>query len=316
MLAKTPLAALSLLCLTAPLALGCADSTIDGYGEDEQEQTILDELDLVTPAQTDIEPTGQLCETYGSAALCLDGHSAAFCNYDVDGGGNLIFDFGACVAEMEIECVPGDVKTVDDEICGQVQASCLLDGVGVPMWAQEGCSQEGDTPLVLRFDDAPITMIDAEATPAATFDIAMSAGSCISTDWPSAATPWLAVDLDHSGSIDGGHELFGSGTDLADGSKADNGFLALAAFDGNHDGVVDARDPRFGELLLWRDHDADRRTGPGELETLTEAGVDSLAVRYGIDRECDARGNCAVERSAFSHAGGRGELVDLHLACQ
>ena len=263
-------------------------------------------------------PEGRSCQLLNQSVSCGDSELLSYCGYqeyaDAQNGFGALTQ-GPCISPDENECMPGDSRTEPsadpDDLCGGTHYSCDVVG-GEPMWVEQLCN----TPLVLRFDDAPIEMIAAEATPMATFDIDMTADSCITTDWPTAATPWLVLDRDHSGSIDGGHELFGSGTDLADGSKADNGFLALAAFDGNHDGVVDARDPRFGELLLWRDHDADRRTGPGELETLTEAGVDSLAVRYGIDRECDARGNCAVERSAFSHAGGRGELVDLHLACQ
>ena len=90
----------------------------------------------------------------------------------------------------------------------------------------------GWTPLVLNFAaDQPIEMLASDAA----FDIA-GVGVCLDSDWPSAATPWLAVDLDRNGFIDAGHELFGSGTQLASGGRAAHGFVALAPFDDDHDG--------------------------------------------------------------------------------
>ena len=276
------------------------------------------------PADESAEPTAQSCELIWAAANCLDGESASFCDLDFEAwdptmnGEEFPMAFGACIPFDEVECWPGETREVETD-CGMLEVGCSM-WDGVPAWDPAECWEDGggDTPLVLRFDDAPITMIASEATPAATFDIAMAAdgNSCITTDWPSAATPWLAVDLDQNGNIDGGHELFGSGTSLAAGGKAEHGFIALAEFDQNRDGVVDARDPRFGELVLWRDHDGDRRSTPSELQPLVEAGVDSLSLDYRDVRSCDARGNCGIERASFGHAGGRGEIVDLHLACQ
>jgi hypothetical protein len=226
---------------------------------------------------------------------------------------------GPCISPEENECEPGDRKHEGptsseediDDLCPGVDYRCDVVG-GEPMWIEELCN----TPLVLRFDQAPVEMIAQEQTPDATFDINMRADSCISTDWPTAATPWLVVDLDGNGSIDGGHELFGSGSRLTNGRHAEHGFAALAAFDSNADGSVDASDARFGELMLWRDWDADRLSTPDELEPLASAGVERLAVDYRIETECDARGNCGVQRAAFEFAGGTGEIVDIYLSCQ
>ena len=171
---------------------------------------------------------------------------------------------------------------------------------------------------MLRFDERPIEMIAAESTPMATFDINMSENTCVSTDWPTATTPWLVADLDGSGFIEGGHELFGSGTRIEQGgetTRARHGFAALAPFDSNGDELVDARDERFGELMLWRDYDADRVSSPSELEPLVEAGVEQLDLRYIVEPECDERGNCGVQRSSFAFSGGRGEIVDIYLSC-
>ena len=114
---------------------------------------------------------------------------------------------------------------------------------------------------------------------------------------------------------DGGHELFGSGSRLVDGRNASNGFVALAEFDSDGNDVVDGNDARFGELMLWRDWDADRFSTPDELSPLLDNGVTALPVEYDVAVSCDERGNCGVERASFEHASGVGEIVDIHLSC-
>ncbi|PRQ04585.1 calcium-binding protein [Enhygromyxa salina] len=266
-------------------------------------------------------PEGRACELAGEAVTCDAEGTASYCGFmevyeAQDNFGDL--SQGPCIAVDEVECEPGDYKhegpTSDptgDDLCPGVNYACQVVG-GEPMWVEQLCN----TPLVLRFDQRPVEMIAHESTPAATFDINMRADSCITTDWPTAATPWLVVDLDGNGSIDGGHELFGSGSRLTNGRHAEHGFAALAEFDSNADGSVDASDARFGELMLWRDWDADRLSTPDELEPLASAGVSRLAVDYWVETDCDERGNCGVQRSAFEFAGGVGEVVDIYLSCQ
>lgn len=261
-------------------------------------------------------PTGRACEVDGEAQSCGgDEQAVAYCGMMES---SAALEYGPCIAPEELECEPGDSKHEDEdpapddeELCPGANFNCEVVG-GVPTWIKEECN----TPLVLRFDASPVEMIAAEATPAATFDINMREGSCITTDWPTAATPWLVLDRDHSGTIDGGHELFGSGTRLANGASAEHGFAALAPLDHDRNGVVDAADPLFAELMLWRDWNADRQTDPGELESLAQAGVERLDLGFEVATECDARGNCGVQRAAFEHANGVGEIVDLYLACQ
>jgi hypothetical protein len=276
------------LALIAGVTLGACDRTMDGDG-----------------------PTGRACEMLYEAQTCGEGE-VAYCGY-VDESPAL--EYGPCMVEEELECEPGDWRhepgpADPEELCSGTDYMCDVMG-GVPMWVEQPCN----TPLVLSFDASPVEMIAAESTPMATFDIDMRANSCITTDWPTAATPWLAVDLDGNGTIDGGHELFGSGSRLVDGRNAANGFIALAEFDADRNGVVDAADPRFGELMLWRDWDADRFSTPDELTPLLDNGVRALPVEYAVEVGCDARGNCGVERASFEHAGGVGEIVDIHLSC-
>jgi hypothetical protein len=238
------------------------------------------------------------CDFEGEVRSCADRDDGAeqFC---AEFAGETMW--GPCVEVPE--CYPLE------DVC----SICDLEA-GVPRYGGEAdCGS--DTPLVLSFDGRE-PRFDAATTDS--FDLAAD-GSCMNTDWPTADTPWLALDRDGNGLIDGGHELFGSGTSLASGVRADQGFQALAELDTNGDGKVSAADERFGDLLLWSDHDGDRRSSLTELEALASRGVTSLAVEHELRARCDARGNCGVERAAFEFASDTGaaigEIVDVHMMC-
>lgn len=170
-----------------------------------------------------------------------------------------------------------------------------------------------NTPLVLVWDERAVEFSSAQT---ATFDLSgmgMSHGS----DWPTAATPWLALDRDGDGAITSGEELFGSATVLASGVRAQNGFDALSELDENHDGLVSAADARFGELLVWSDADGDRTSSTSEL---SRAGARLVSIELGheVSARCDTRGNCEGERSRFTYQDPSGALrtgtvVDVYL---
>lgn len=254
------------------------------------------------------EPEDESCDEQGASRACGEDGSVQYCDALNPGEDP---QWGPCLASTECElgdreaCFPGDETFVG------LDRTCELEG-GIPMWGMDACN----TPLVLAFEPGPVPMTTAGS---ATFDIS-GAGRCTTTDWPAASTPWLAIDLDRSGTIDGGHELFGSGTVLPDGSHATHGFAALDQLDSDGDGVITPLDERFSELVLWSDHDGDRQSTLWEMEPLSARGVESIELSYESGRDCDARGNCARERSRFSFAadgrGGTGEVIDLYLACQ
>ena len=180
-----------------------------------------------------------------------------------------------------------------------------------PDWQGSWC------PLVLSFDGGPVRLT---ATPDVPFHTG-GAVACASTDWPTARTPWLVRDLDASGTIDGGHELLGTGTRMPDEALAASGFAALAVLDGDGDGMLTPDDPEWSSLALWFDRNGNRKTDPGELQTLQEAGVEAIVVKHTSEPQCDARGNCMIERSTFAwvdHAGRpqTGAVIDIHLACR
>lgn len=123
------------------------------------------------------------------------------------------------------------------------------------------------SPLMLFFSDERPHFTGASPFPLS------SAGQ---TYWvePNAPGYFLAVDLDGNGKIDNKAELFG------DQDTEGNGFEALAPFDSNKDGVIDAKDSKFKKLVLWQDKNGDGVTQPGELETLAKKGVTKISLKH------------------------------------
>ena len=207
------------------------------------------------------------------------------------------------------ECEPGE--GFDQGCLGEI---CTWNGESFEwfFWEEPNC----ETPLVVNFGHDPIEF--APATAAASFDLSTD-GTCTSTDWPTA--PWLAMDRDGDGFIRSGAELFGSATKMSTGGYAQHGFAALAELDSNRDGKVDAKDERFGELVLWSDLDDDRIGAYSELRPVSETSLVSIDLGFDRRATCDRQGNCGLERTAFEYRTpqGRmavGEVVDVHLACR
>lgn len=215
--------------------------------------------------------------------------------------GDPALSWSPCVEALA--CTPGE--TVECGGGGTVACLLLEDGT-------LGMQDCGFTPLAIDLDD---TGFRFEPAAGRAFDIAAN-GACLDVDWPVASVAWLAIDRDGDGAIADGSELFGSGTPMPGGVAATDGFLALAPLDEDGDGAITPRDPAFARLVLWTDHDGDRRGTAGELVGLAQVGIAILPLAYERRRECDARGNCIVERATVATAEGPRPLVDLHLTCQ
>ncbi len=169
-----------------------------------------------------------------------------------------------------------------------------------------------ETPLVVAFAGQPV-----DFAPAGGDRFAFVPGDPAATDWPTAATPWIALDLDGDGAITTGAELFGSSTVLANGARAVNGFAALAALDANGDGTLDARDPMFSRLVLWSDRNGDHRSTPDELRPLAST-VTAISLAFTTDARCNERDDCEGQRGTlrWRDAAGVehvGAVVDVYI---
>jgi hypothetical protein len=115
---------------------------------------------------------------------------------------------------------------------------------------------------------------------------------------PNYHNAWLALDRNHNGKIDSAQELFGYLTEpqIPSRDSKRNGWLALAVYDepsngGNGDGVIDAKDAIYSELLLWIDSNHDGISQPSELHHLAEMNVTSIPLTYTHRSYKDDDGN-------------------------
>ena len=134
--------------------------------------------------------------------------------------------------------------------------------------------------------------------------------------WIDTNDALLALDLNGDGVINSGAELFGDHTQLANGSLAADGWLALAQYDVNFDGTLDQHDAVFANLKLWVDANANGQTDSAELKTLAEQGI--LSINLQADSQVVAQnGNILRGFSTFTAADGQThQITDAWLAVQ
>jgi hypothetical protein len=167
------------------------------------------------------------------------------------------------------------------------------------------------TPLALDLNGDGLHSISTVA--GVVFDVDAD-GQPEQVGWLSTSDAWLALDRNGNGLIDDGSELFGSGTTLPDGSKALDGFAALRVLDSNHDGVIDSNDAGFASLSVWVDRNTDAKTDPGELRSLIQAGIQSLALAAKPTAIID-HGNLIGLMGTYTTTDGRTqELGDIWLS--
>ncbi|MFD1216105.1 calcium-binding protein [Microbulbifer celer] len=143
------------------------------------------------------------------------------------------------------------------------------------------------SPIVIDLDGDGIETL---AVGASYFDLNGDGLSELS-GWVGADDGLLVHDRDGNGRISSGAELFGNHSILSSGEAAEHGFQALAEYDSNGDGVVDAQDSAFSTLQVWRDLNGNGISDAGELQSLTDSGVVSISTGYSDSDQVDAHGH-------------------------
>ena len=136
----------------------------------------------------------------------------------------------------------------------------------------------------VRFD------LDADGTP-----------ELVAWTRPGSDDAFLAIDRNDNGQIDDGSELFGNHSPIYGGESdvtAANGFEVLKFLDSPAtgatrvpDGRLDASDPIFERLLLWRDLNHNGISEAGELTRAVDEGIVAIGTDYRVSRKTDRFGN-------------------------
>ena len=114
--------------------------------------------------------------------------------------------------------------------------------------------------------------------------------------WTNGQDGILVMDLDGSGAIESGREVFSP--DFGEGGHRD-AMAALETLDSNGDGIIDKNDEAFAALELWVDANGDGISDEGELLTLGELGI------VAINLDGEAGGDPIDDQEVLA----RGEFV-------
>ena len=128
--------------------------------------------------------------------------------------------------------------------------------------------------------------------------------------WTSSNDGILAYDVNGSGTIENGTEIFTP--NFAGGNYA-SGLAALASLDSNADGVINSADTNFGKLLVWQDNNHNGIADPGEVSSLADHGITAINLdATPTDGSID--GQQLQAQGSFSNADGTtGTFVEVAL---
>lgn len=163
-------------------------------------------------------------------------------------------------------------------------------------------------PLVLDLDGDGIEAIGINSSRPILFDHDGD-GTKNATGWISGDDGIVVLDRNGNGLIDSGRELFGDQTlkpDAGDGVTRTyaNGYEALAAQDGNGDGVINANDAVYSQLRIWRDANQDGISQASEMRTLADSGIASISV-VGVASNVNlGNGNTQPWSGSFTRTDG------------
>jgi Ca2+-binding RTX toxin-like protein len=248
-----------------------------------------------------------------TAAFFVDAVTMKFAQYQVDQDGNLQINIGwglggrGVVKDYSLDLDTGlataGITVFQVGSAGEFSFHNFEKFLNLALKAGFGIGLHGFDPLVLDLDGDGFELTTVtNSTAYFEFD---TDGFAERTGWVRGDDGLLALDLDANGKIDNVTELFGNQTM--------SGFVMLAAYDLNTDGVIDASDAVFANLRVWRDLDQDGATDSGELFTLATLGIVSITLASSAPGDPTfVGGNEIVRSGSFNWAGGgTGGIADV-----
>lgn len=157
--------------------------------------------------------------------------------------------------------------------------------------------------VVIDFNRNGADLIDAKKSHALV-DV-MHSGEVAQVGWVKGSDGILAYDRNGDGFVDPGTEV----SFLGDVPNARTAIQGLGAFDTNKDGTIDANDTSFGKFLIWRDQNGNGVSDIGEVQSLAQAGVQSIQLsgaKVSTDRGAGSTNDVlGVSKIAFTDGSTR-----------
>ncbi|MDA8962474.1 hypothetical protein N9H37_03870, partial [Congregibacter sp.] len=137
--------------------------------------------------------------------------------------------------------------------------------------------QNSVPPIAIDLDGDGVEYLSREAGVVFTDQVT---GESVSTAWVAPDDAMLVIDANASGTVDEAREYI-----FTEWSEdADTDMEAVAeVFDTNDNDMLDSGDVRWVEFAVWQDRNSDGVTDDGELMSLDDLGVDSIALTYADD---------------------------------
>ncbi|MEM1047722.1 MAG: calcium-binding protein [Pseudomonadota bacterium] len=230
--------------------------------------------------------------------------------YGLTVAGQLVVEFGRKGGEQQMVIedydldlasgtATGGLVVYKQEYVENATLADLEDFINLAFYVAYGSGIEGRDPLVLDLDGDGLELTSLGQS-SVHFELDGD-GFAERTAWVRSDDGFLAIDDNGNGTIDDLGELFGDATT--------DGFTELAGLDSNADGVIDALDARFADLLVWRDLNRNGISETDELMTLTEAGITSLSLTTRTPTVTDVRGNEVRAEADITFADGRQSTI-------
>ena len=137
--------------------------------------------------------------------------------------------------------------------------------------------QEYDAPIAIDLDGDGVEYLDRKEGVVFTDE---ATSESVATAWVGPNDGLLVIDTDDSGTVNQSSEYVF--TEWSDTATTDMAAVA-EVFDTNQDGYLSALDSDFEQFAVWRDADSDGITDDGELVSLIDLGVESIALNYADD---------------------------------
>ncbi|MGB7371160.1 calcium-binding protein [Erythrobacter sp.] len=126
-------------------------------------------------------------------------------------------------------------------------------------------------------------------------------GTLDNTGWTTSNDGFLVIDRNQNGRIDDAREM----SFLDAEGHLRTGQDGLLALDSNADGVVSADDELFADLKIWVDSNRNGTTDLGEMQSLAERGIESIALAFAPLNERKRFGrNLTLATTVFTRSDG------------